>query len=1117
MSFLGKFAFETAWVMRKFFFWVLVPIAGILGFFVLLISIMCAFKGELVVKTIERQLRVSTGLPWSIQGPVSPAFFPYPGIALKNVRVAAASSEQEALARGLPPLIEVQELHVLLELPALLTGRVKLHLVELDTPLITFAYDKNGFPLWMPLPPADGTELEEDDFSLAENIDLGVVGIEVRGEGASPQAESRRARRRELATVPENLLPRAEQTRHALRFLGRTFSGGRVSSLPVLTIKNGTFVLQKEDGEKRLSLQDLDLRFNPQEPEKLIECDAEFSLPQAGLFTNFSGVGGLKAETRTLELSLDGKIKMAPPDSRSATGDFSSSVVWPLGGPALYLPDFRLEAEGDIVTASLKADFVREHYLGDVTVEHLSLPRWFKFGRMVPPGLQHALHDLNGTFWVYGTKQMVEGANIEAYSGDLLVRGKIGCPDYSEPVVVSQLNVEHIDLDKLLPFLSPPGVNNPEHEKLEFDMAFLVPYIDDDEDDVGFDIRIHSDAVRVHGVDADALDVRIFRVRPKTVRVAFEEKKVLGGSIEGWLDITKRLMKMYYSVDKAELALLPENKTGSVKIGGKVTGTCEIDVNINEDRTLSDDWIMSINGKSPDFKISSGGKVPWWLSAGSVEVSGSGPLHSEAADGITISGPWNISAKKIQSSWNAKGADSLEAIFDGSLRWTPKNKGAGSNSNLYRVDGNIAGTGHFMVPLGKSLAPVKGKLGGNLVWDIPGDILRLDEYSFDGMGGYVGGNLEVDASGKDVKVNALVKPKLALKVFLKEWDMLPSGSVTVPELLTGSVTVDASPGRLVLSAIDLQADGDPVAGTVTGTFPSGKEANWNIRLSSERLNLDNFFPPATNDADTPPPSTEPWDLSFLEGLSVDAEIKTKAMRFHGLNLINSTTIAALQRGRFSLQTQSQELYGGASTLLAQGTFVPSRSEVNVTRFLGELREIDLGRVLRDMFNDDSFGGKADVILDLNGKMTCEAELLAGLSGIWSVKIKDGMYPAFLASEKSGLRNTFSQASAGGVVEKGVMKFDNFILTGSMVDMIGIGWVDLVQRKLDIQANISFAKVPTIPVRLHGKFASLSTTIHGVQAVGTTVLAAGSTVFSLIRGILELPGYVIDAASGDKKK
>ena len=178
----------------------------------------------------------------------------------------------------------------------------------------------------------------------------------------------------------------------------------------------------------------------------------------------------------------------------------------------------------------------------------------------------------------------------------------------------------------------------------------------------------------------------------------------------------------------------------------------------------------------------------------------------------------------------------------------------------------------------------------------------------------------------------------------------------------------------------------------------------------------------------------------------------------------------------------------------------------------QLRNVAIGNVLFDYSNEKSYGGVADLVADLSGVLQCNADIPAKLSGIWSLGIKNGLYPAFIGKSDSPVRNTFSSAEVSGLLDRGVLRWDDFALHGPMVDMVGDGWFDLNTKDMDIQVSVTFAKVPTVPVRFYGNASAPHMKVRGMDMVLQTVQAAGSTVFSLVRGVLELPARAVNGIS-----
>ena len=1120
--------------MRRVLRWFVAPALALFFAAAAGLYLVCTFKSELITSALEQQLRSTTGLPWQIRGELKPKFLPYPGIIVHNVRILAASTEQELASRDFPPLVSVERLHVLLDFPALLTGSVQLHLVELEHADITFAYDKNGNPLWIPLHPAG--EPEPEGALDAGPVGPGPAASTAASGTAAPKSASETAEDEQPPASGGRISPQ-EQTRQAVQSLNDYFARDDHEYLPKLRIRGGTFTLLDREGRVDLSLQDLDMRFRPDEPERLLEYDAAFLLPPAGLEARFSCTMALELEPAVaLKGRLEGRLSMEPPGSRAATGRFGSSVLWDGGSPLISLPDFHFEAEGDSLSAELALDLVEEAYHGSVQVHTLSLPRWFKFGRNLPPGLQEPLHTLSGSMDVYGTDHMVEGRNMRFIAGGLEVLGSISCPDYAAPEVLVDLSIESANLDLVLPFLSAPGTVVPEPVEPKFSMSYLVPYpglAEDEGPDVGYDVRIHVARPLVHQLTPGPLEVRVFPLtdqpQPTPTRITFTDNELLEGKINGWLDVTRGKVKMHYELDKVRILDLPENKGNSVTVDGRVSGVADMDIDVDADGHWANNWQMDMNAVVNNLKIMGGkGDSAWWITFGTASAKGKGPIYTVRREGMSISGNWDLALGNVHSSWHPKGKDTITGTFAGALAWLPVKPE--EENNMYRrrgverVFGDIAATGQLIVPLASERVPVKGKMSGKATWNLHTDTMDLDEMAFDGLGSFVGGSVHIDTAGKEVKIAAPVNFKLAPRVLLNAWDLLPSGGVQMPATFTGTASVSSEGTTVVFDQIKAQVDGDPIEGRITGSggqhVPGSgskdgeKGSHWIFRLNSSRLNLDTFFPPATPEEKKKAPSREPWNLSFLSNLSIDAELTAAKAKFHGANLVGTKIVAALQRGRFSLQVLTSDFYGGSSTLLAQGTFVPERSQMNLSRILGEMKSFSLGRALQDLTEDNSYGGNSDIIFDLSGTMQSNADLYAGLSGIWSMKITDGVYPAFVGSETAGLRNTFSHASSSGVMEKGVIKSENFQLKGMMVDMYGKGWVDLVQDVMDLELYVTLAKVPTFPVRLSGDLHSPSMTLRGAHMVVHTAQAAGSTIFGLIRGVLELPGRAVRAIGGE---
>lgn len=257
----------------------------------------------------------------------------------------------------------------------------------------------------------------------------------------------------------------------------------------------------------------------------------------------------------------------------------------------------------------------------------------------------------------------------------------------------------------------------------------------------------------------------------------------------------------------------------------------------------------------------------------------------------------------------------------------------------------------------------------------------------------------------------------------------------------------------------------------------------------------------------------PWNLAGLKDLSLDARLHLNRAKREKLSFTQTTITATLQKNRFTMHCESGGFYDGTSTLLLQGSIVPEASQVTLRKWLMQLRDVNFAKLLQDYTGDRYYGGIADMVVDVAGTMTRDADFPAKLSGVWNLSIKDGMYPAFLSGENSTLRNTFSLASASGTLDKGTIRSNNFTLSGPMVDISGHGWYDLNYKTYDLDVSATFAKVPTVPMRFYGNASEHRMNVRGADMVVETVQAAGSTVFGLVRGIISLPGHAVRGIGG----
>lgn len=1093
--------------LRILCLWILVPLILLIMASAGSLYLLCTYKPEIVAASVQYHLRSATGLPWRIRGAIKPAFWPYPGINAADVRIAAASTEQESAADPARPLVHAQNVLIYLDPASLFAWRPIFHRIELVAPAINLAYDAKNRPLWLPPEKETDARLLETDGNNNENDG---------GDHAH-------------ATPPDAL--------HAERFKR---AAALICSLPPsllqpISIRNGSLVSWTQQGKALMSLSDVEAHFLPNQEENFTFSTA-FELPGADLTIRLLIAARIGREGIPATGRIRGDIAMTPPGSRTLTAQFSSSALWLDTGKDVRLPDFHLEAEGDSLLADLTADMARAECTGKVTIERLSLTRWFGFGRALPPGLREALHTLTGSFDLVLDTKRAEARALDAVAGDLAVRGYVGTPDFSAPAVAVDIDLEHAELDPVFPFLAAAGRFVPEPQPPVFDHPPLAPYPDAPESDppvdnadeisVGYDITIRVAKPRVHDTDGGPLTVTVLPAIVKgteKTRVGIHATGLLKGEVTGWLDIDDTNIMMHYDVKSMELALLPENRDNVVRFAGKVTGMCDMELPFLANGDIADDWTLHINAAVAGCTVTGFyDNTPWQIYADTAKVSGKGSIFAVLEKGVRIEGSWDIGTQGVNTTWHPKGNDAFSGVFAGGLFWPPikgdsppsgKGKRSMERKSVERIKGALKLDGSLIIPLGSLRVPLTGKLDTKLDWRLHDDIVRLDDTEFNGMGSYFQSGVSIALSGKEVRSHANTSFKINPRELLRHWNMSPPPSVRAPRILAGRMDIESTRRNLAFTNIKVEADGAPLSGKITwqAALPSGTESDaghWIFRLTAEHLDLDTLLPPDDSTQKQVSSSQKPWNLKAFKDLSLDVQITLSRARHLKLSFSNAKVTATLQRDRFSIHYESRNFYDGKATMLFQGSVVPDRSQVTLRKGLMQLERVNFGKLLQDFSNEKQYGGSADLVADFSGTMSCDADIPAKLSGVWSLSIKDGLYPAFLSGESSTLRNTFSLASASGPLEKGVLRTENFMLSGAVVDMAGSGLYDLTQKTYDFHLSTTFAKVPTVPVRLYGNATEHRMTVRGIDMVVETAQAAGSTVFELVKGVLTLPAHVV---------
>ncbi|MDL2268208.1 hypothetical protein LJC46_09555, partial [Desulfovibrio sp. OttesenSCG-928-G15] len=845
----------------------------------------CTYEPRLITSYIEDYLVERTDMPWQLNGAVKPVFSPYPGLRVADVRALAASVAQEGAAKSDKPLLEVRELSLLIAPDSLESFTPRIHLIELDSPVINLAYDEQQRPLW--LPPEQPEKAPAPERAR---------GARASAKTAKPAASPPTAK--ELQTEEDPLKTMAD----TVCLLPNTIG------IPV-KIRNGSLRSWSADGKLLLSLQGFDGDFDPTALEENLHLNSTFSLPGADLSLTFSIAATVGYEDIPARGHMTGKLQMRPPGSRMISGTFDTPFTWVSDGRHVALPEFVLRSEGDALSADLLADLAGPSCTGKVTLNKVSLTRWFQFGRSLPPGLREALHNLVGDFDLVLDSKRAEAKNLRGRAGKIAVQGYVGTPNFAKPVVVVDLDIGQANVDPLFPFLAAIGRTVPDPTPPRFDHPPLVPYPADPKAPpspssvkVSYDVHIDVAKPTVHDVTGGPLVVTVAPAMVKGVaktRVGIAAKSIIKGSLTGYIDIDGDSMDMHFEPKDLELGLLPENAMNAVKIAGRVTGQCDIDIPFKKNGDLADDWGIRVDAAIKGCEITGQyGKKNWKLHFGTAKANGRGSIHAVQPDGVRIEGAWDIAGSAINTSWYPGGKDAINGKFNGGLYWLPIHGKKGEKRGVNRIAGSLVADGSLVIPVGKLRPPLKGKLNTSLEWMLYGEKLALRKTTFEGFKSIVKGDLDINYSGKDVLVTGQPSFTLSLYDFLKGWDLVPSDSFTMPKVVTGRTGVKGTGFSLEFQKIKADVDGRAYSGDIfwKDNPRSGDAGLWTFRMNTAFLDLDKFVavtPPLPKGKRPPLPSKKAWNLKALQDLAFDVELTAQRGKREKLHFSKAKITAAL--------------------------------------------------------------------------------------------------------------------------------------------------------------------------------------------------------------------------------
>ena len=255
----------------------------------------------------------------------------------------------------------------------------------------------------------------------------------------------------------------------------------------------------------------------------------------------------------------------------------------------------------------------------------------------------------------------------------------------------------------------------------------------------------------------------------------------------------------------------------------------------------------------------------------------------------------------------------------------------------------------------------------------------------------------------------------------------------------------------------------------------------------------------------PPPrpaSGKPWDLRFLQTFSLEGSLHAARVLSWKLTLTDARLPFKLNGGRLDYDLQAK-LYGAVLRNTGHAQFdrgLRMENHLSVNAF-------DLAPASAARGGEARVSGKASVEVSATAALNASGQMPAAINGSWKLLVRDGMHqPLDKQGRDKGKPTRFSLLSASGNLRQGVARSGDLSLRSADMNVMGGGWINLVDETLDCSLRVDTPTMNNIPVRVYGSLHDVKTSI----SAGTVLLYALS---GIAQGITGLVGGLLDGALG----
>ncbi len=827
-------------------------------------------------------------------------------------------------------------------------------------------------------------------------------------------------------------------------------------------------------------------------PEPLrLSLDGSFSAtPEQGLY---SGEGKTALRTvlpmngHDVSISLDVPFRMDALDSGIAVTDAD-----------VRMGDDRMVITGRIDGLTQGMPALR----GKADLHHFSLTRWFGFGRLMDPGLQHALDNITGVFHDFTlTPTGVVVPKLTAYVEGIELHGSGSCTEFLKPVVRIDAHAKTADLNRVFTELHGefPDLSHLPPPVLPITPSSRTAPPAPNSITVGYDIHISADDAKIMGFRVGGADVHVIPAPVYGTMLAIDVSDVYGGKAKSSVYLQDRirvvadLKSVALNGPSAALAGYPV-LTGKLKEG-------TVDISFE-------------GGNGARMLTTLGGTVNATMSGGAIKVKGAAPLeyrdflvkaNASASSGrnaktmpptVDFTGSWNVTLDAEK--W-AVHADTPKAALAFSTKF-----------------GLPCRIREQSIPLELTL---KKALCSRFTQDILLKIRGLS--SFDAENGTLSlkdGHVEhadFQLAGSADFRDIFKSPAVSGKVSLKSRDTKKAAALFGAELPapTGSSLFGRGETKADLFVNSQKLELDALSGKLDAIAFSGRLAfDWASRfridgsLSTPSVDLDVYLPKAGDSAPAAPSRT-PLPLTFLKESDVRLDLSAKKLRVFSTSLYDVSLPVTQKNGSLTIPLRTRLPGSGTAAGHFSAALSDDGSYANIA-LQARASQMDMLALSRDRGQKTLLSGLGNADVSLLTAQHCWEDWRRTLDGYFSFFVSNGAIISPQTVQVEGRaaqsRTNFNSLSLSGTAHNGIVSCKDFRIAGNMLSVIGGGTVDLPKETIDAKASITVAGIPEMPVTLSGSLYAPETNYELLGAVTGTVGNLGATLIDLAGSILTAP-------------